>query len=88
MEFAFDKFMLSSKNTVIPEEDIEPHLLLGINLSLVAENAEVYVSFKKELINFLIKNSRNEDAKREVAELHELLPNDVDLLSWRVKLLM
>lgn len=74
---ALDAF-LATQGVEIVDGDEESYLLFAQNLSAVAENADAFVYFKKMWIQFLLDCNRNAEAKDELLELVELLPDDPD----------
>lgn len=76
-----------SQQTNIPDEYIESFLTLGVNLSAKLNYAENFINFKKLKISLLIDFSRLDDAKEELADWDEILPNDIDFKELRGRLL-
>ncbi|WP_035214574.1 glycosyltransferase family 2 protein [Desulfitobacterium hafniense] len=77
---------LSINNVEINDEEAEAYFLFGQNLSAAAENVDTYIYFKKIWISYLLNSSRKEEAKRELDEFEQLLPEDEDFVELRKRL--
>jgi len=82
---ALDSF-LSVTGVEINDDDAEKYIMFGQNLSAAAQNSSAYIYFKKMWISFLIDNSQNEAAEKELNEFLTVLPNDADFLGMKDKL--
>lgn len=83
---ALEKFISVSQNVEITDEDIEAYLLLGQNISAAADNVDAYVYFKKVWVSYLLDCSRNEEARKEINDFEQLLPDDDDFAELRKRL--
>lgn len=75
-----------SRGTDIPDEYFELFITLGMNLSAKMEQADSFVFFKKQKILLLIDQRQITDALNELADWDEILPDDVDFQSLRLRL--
>ena len=67
----------------IPDEYVESYLLLALNLCAACEYVDGWIMFQKEMIRFLSDNGRAIEARNQLKELEELLPNDEELAALR-----
>jgi glycosyltransferase involved in cell wall biosynthesis len=70
----------------IPVQYIEAFFALGLNLSAKLERSDDFVYFKKLQISLLIDFSRIDQAKEELVDWAEMLPNDMDFKELRIRL--
>jgi glycosyltransferase involved in cell wall biosynthesis len=70
----------------IPDEYIEPFLKLGLNLSAKLEYTNDFIYFKKLQISLLIDLGKTEEARLELADWDEMLPDDQDFKAMRARL--
>ena len=84
---ALDQFLSVTQGMEIADGDIEAYLTLAQNLSAVAGHTDAYVHFKKIWVSYLLDSSRNEEARRELDEMAQLLPGDENLSTLRKKLI-
>lgn len=75
-----------SKGIDIPDEHFEQFLTLGINLSAKMEQTDSFIFFKKQKISFLIDQCQISEALNELEDWDELLPDDEDFQSLRMRL--
>ena len=75
---ALDAYIAASQDMEIADEDVETYILLGVNLSAAAENADAYIYFKKVWMSYLVDCDRLEEAKKELNEFAQILPEDED----------
>lgn len=80
------KAFISITNVKINDADIEAYILLGQNLSAAAENTGIYIYFKKVWISYLLDCSRMKEAKEELDEFEQILPDDEDFIRLRKRL--
>ncbi|MEL7656458.1 MAG: glycosyltransferase family 2 protein [Bacillota bacterium] len=73
-------------DTDIPDEYIETFLELGLKLSARLEYTNDFIFLKKLQISLLIDLCRTEEAKVELADWDEVLPNDMDFKELRKRL--
>jgi uncharacterized protein HemY len=76
-------WLLSRKD--VPEEEIEAYCEAGAFVSAAAGNGDAWVFFRKLRARFLIDRNRIAEARKDVDELAELLPEDQDVmaLEWQ-----
>ena len=84
---ALEQFLSATQGMEIADDDVEAYILLAQNLSAAAERADVYVYFKKMWVSYLLDCSRSEEARRELDEVEQLLPDDEDLGALRKRLI-
>ena len=78
MQLAVDEiFKLTEGN--IPDENAESYLLLAQNICATCEYADGWIMFRKEIVRFLSDSGRTIEAREQLKELEELLPNDEEL---------
>jgi glycosyltransferase involved in cell wall biosynthesis len=65
----------------VADEQIEGYCELGEFLCAACENADGWIFFKKLLVQYLVSEGRNDEAKPKIEELLELLPKDEELLA-------
>ncbi len=80
------KEILRLADKEIPDECAEAFILLGSNLSAAIENVGVYIYFKKVWVSYLLDCSREEEARQELDEFAQILPNDEDFAVLRKRL--
>lgn len=83
---ALEDFLAASQNAEIADEDADAYYMLGQNLAAAAEQADVYIYFKKVWVSHLINGARNDEAAQELDELQQLLPGDEDFVALRKQL--
>jgi len=84
---ALEQFLSATQGVKIADDDVEAFLLLAQNLAAVADHTGAYVHFKKIWVSYLLDSSRNEEARRELNEMEQLLPGDEDLQALKGRLL-
>lgn len=77
---------VSEQQVEINYNDAEAYILFGQNLSAAAEDVDVYIYFKKLWISYLLDYSREEEARRELNEFTQILPDDEDFVELRKRL--
>ncbi|MPL97830.1 hypothetical protein SDC9_44025 [bioreactor metagenome] len=80
------KSLLAIQNLDINDNDAEAYILLGENLAAVADNADVYIYFKKFRVSYLLDCSCTNEAGTELDELESILPDDEDFVELRRRL--
>lgn len=70
----------------IPDEYVEHILALGLKLSTKLEYTGDFIYFKKLQISLLIDLSRTDEARDELADWDEVLPDDMDFKKFRKRL--
>jgi glycosyltransferase involved in cell wall biosynthesis len=63
----------------IPDKYAENYLSLALNLCALVDYVDGWIMFSKEKVRYLIAQGRNDEAKSDLAELEELLPDDEEL---------
>ena len=80
LQAALDKiFRLSDSN--IPSEHIESYMMFSQYVCAAAEYDKGWIFFKKLWAQFLLKSNRLDEARIEIDELTEMLPNDKEIQS-------
>jgi glycosyltransferase involved in cell wall biosynthesis len=64
----------------VPEDEIEAYCEAGTFVSAAAGNGDAWVFFRKLRARFFIDRNRIAEARKEVGELAELLPEDPDVI--------
>lgn len=77
-EDALNEF-LSTGDVEIDDKDADGYFLFAQNLTALADNADAYLYFKKAWASYLIDCKRNSEAKTEIDDLMQLIPNDTEL---------
>ncbi len=67
----------------LQEEMVEKYYEVGNFFAGVAEEPNIWVSLKKMYAMYLLRQNRYEEAKVEVEELDELLPDDIDVIKLK-----
>ena len=83
---ALEEFVQVSQDIEISDDDAEAYFILGANLAAAAENADIYIYFKKIWISYLLDCSRMDDAKAELDEFDQLFPDDEDFTEFRARM--
>ena len=84
---ALEEFISASQNAEIDDGDCEAYILLGINLSAVAENTDAYIYFKKMWVSHLLDSKRLGEAAKELDEFEQILPGDEDFAMLRERMI-
>jgi glycosyltransferase involved in cell wall biosynthesis len=72
----------------VPEEEIEAYCEAGVFVSAAAGNGDAWVFFRKLRARFLIDRNRVAEARKDVEELAELLPEDRDVMALGRQLML
>lgn len=83
---ALEIFVSVLQGMEIADKDIESCILFSQNLSAIANNAEVYIYYKKIWISYLIDCSRTMEACQELDEFRRILPEDEDFIDLQKRL--
>lgn len=83
---ALEAFISVPQSIEISDDDAESYILLGQNLSAITDNAGVYIYYKKMWISYLINCSNTEEARKEIDEFEQLMPDDEDFIDLKKKL--
>lgn len=83
---AIDALFVLAGGGEIPDEYAESYITLGQNVCAAAEYADGWIFFRKLWIDFLYERLRLDEARAELNELLELLPDDEDLQALRERL--
>lgn len=70
----------------IPNDYIEAFVTLGLKLSTKLEYTDDFIYFKKLQVSLLIDLSRIDDARAELTDWDEILPDDMDFKELRTRL--
>ena len=85
MQAALDEVFRLSENE-IPDEFAENYLLLAVNICASFEYAEGWVLFNKNYIRYLMDNNRINEALAVISNLEDVLHDDSDIKSFRIKI--
>lgn len=87
LEAQYEKAIRNIKETSnkekLPDGEMESLLKVGGYLAAGLEKEEVFIQFKKKLIDCLLKQQKMQDAKEELDDFDILLPNDKDFSMYR-----
>lgn len=84
---ALDAFISASRHMEIVDNDAESYIILGQNLSAAVGDSNSYIYFKKVWISYLLDSSRVEEARTELDEFAQLMPEDEDFITLRNRLI-
>lgn len=83
---AADALFVMAEGGEIEDAHSAGYLQLGINVCAAMEYAEGWLLFRKLWTQYLMEQSRTEEARQELGELEELLPGDAELQALRQQL--
>jgi glycosyltransferase involved in cell wall biosynthesis len=75
------KFLLSQRD--MPDECVEKFCEIGELMCAATENADGWLFFKKLRVSFFIQENRVAEAKAELAELIDVLPDDEEIIALK-----
>ncbi|MCL2853737.1 MAG: methyltransferase domain-containing protein [Defluviitaleaceae bacterium] len=80
---AWQRLLDASVDPILYKGEEELYINLGLNIAAAAEEQNGYVFFAKKRIDHLQNTGRENEARQELREFLELLPNDAELLSLK-----
>lgn len=67
----------------IPIKERETFIRVGQYLAAALENQDIYILLKKQMISLLLEENRTEDAREELDDFDEVLPQDSEFNKFR-----